>query len=179
MRQPAFRAVNKRRMKMTDPVTGNIRKTPRAFDTILWGGLTAGVLDAIDGVIAFGFQGMNPIQVLQYVASGALGSDAFNGGLSTAALGAALHFFIAFVVAGVYYSASRKLTTLYRKPALWGPAFGAAVYLFMNFVVLPFSAVAKTPFSLTLFLNGIFGHAIFVGFPIAWFAYRSASRARQ
>jgi len=146
---------------MTDPVTGNARSTPRAFDTILWGGLTAGVLDSIDAVIAFGFKGMNPIQVLQYVASGALGSDAFKGGLSTAALGAALHFFIAFVVAAVYYTASRKLTALYRNPAIWGPAFGA---------------VPKSPFSLALFLNGVFGHAIFVGFPIAWFAQRSASK---
>jgi len=32
---------------------------------IVWGGLIAGVLDAIDGVIAFGFKGLNPIQVLQ------------------------------------------------------------------------------------------------------------------
>jgi uncharacterized membrane protein YagU involved in acid resistance len=161
---------------MTDPVTGNARSTPRAFDTILWGGLTAGILDSIDAVIAFGFKGMNPIQVLQYVASGALGSDAFKGGLSTAALGAALHFFIAFVVAAVYYTASRKLPALYRNPAIWGPAFGAAVYLFMNFLVLPFSAVPKSSFSLALFLNGVFGHAIFVGFPIACFAQRSASK---
>jgi uncharacterized membrane protein YagU involved in acid resistance len=65
------------------------------------------------------------------------------------------------VVATVYYAASKKLTALYTKPALWSPAFGSAVYLFMNFLVLPFSAVAKTPFSLALFLNGIFGHAIF------------------
>ena len=86
------------------------------------------------------------------------------------------HFFIAFVVAAVYYTASRKLTALYRNTAIWGPAFGAAVYLFMNFLVLPFSAVPKSPFSLALFLNGVFGHAIFVGFPIAWFAQRSASK---
>jgi len=84
-----------------------------------WGGLTAGVLDSVDAVIAFGLKGMNPIQVLQYIASGALGSEAFKGGLATAALGAALHFFIAFVVAAVYYTASRKLTALYREPTIW------------------------------------------------------------
>ena len=121
-------------------------------------------------------EGMSPIQVLQYIASGALGSDAFKGGLATAALGAALHFFIAFVVAAVYYAASRKLAALYRDPTIWGPAFGAAVYLFMNFLVLLLSAVPKSPFSLPLFLNGVFGHAIFVGLPIAWFARRSASK---
>jgi uncharacterized membrane protein YagU involved in acid resistance len=161
---------------MTDPVTGNTQGMPRAIDTILWGGLTAGVLDSIDAVIAFGFKGMNPIHVLQYVASGALGSDAFKGGFSAAALGAALHFFIAFVVAAVYYAASRKMTALYRKPAIWGPAYGAAVYLCMNFLILPFSAVPKSPFSLALFLNGVFGHAMFVGFPIAWFAYQSTRK---
>src|SRR5712691_11672511 len=161
---------------MTDSGIGNTYKTPRGFDTILWGGLTAGVLDSIYAVIAFGLKGMNPLQVLQYVASGALGSDAFKGGLVTAALGAALHFFIALVVAAVYYAASWKLIALYRDPAIWGPTFGAAVYLFMNFLVLPLSAVPKTPFSLGLFLNGVFGHAILVGLPIAWFARWSASK---
>ena len=52
---------------------------------IFWGGLVAGILDAVDGVIAFGTQGLNPIQVLQYIASGALGQSAFQGGLATAA----------------------------------------------------------------------------------------------
>src|SRR5215472_1773924 len=61
---------------------------------IFWGGLVAGVLDAVDGVIAYGTQGLNPIQVLQYIASGALGQSAFEGGLATAALGAAFHFAI-------------------------------------------------------------------------------------
>jgi hypothetical protein len=41
---------------------------------IFWGGLIAGVLDAIDGVIAYGTQGLNPIQVLQFIASGARSS---------------------------------------------------------------------------------------------------------
>jgi hypothetical protein len=43
---------------------------PRAFDTIVWGGLVAGVLDSIDADVAFGLNGMNPIQVLQFIASG-------------------------------------------------------------------------------------------------------------
>ena len=63
---------------------------------ILWGGLVAGVLDATDGVVAFGLQGLNPIQVLQYIASGLLGKASFDGGLATAALGTLIHFFITF-----------------------------------------------------------------------------------
>lgn len=149
--------------------------TPRAFDTIVWGGLMAGTLDAVDGVAVFGLKGMNPVQVLQYIASGLLGIASFQGGLRTAGLGALLHYFIAFAVAAVYYIASLKLPALHARPLKWGLAYGVAVYLFMNYFVLPLSAVPKNPFSVALFLNGVIGHAIFVGFAIAWYAHRSAT----
>lgn len=144
------------------------------FDTIVWGGLVAGVLDAVDGVIAFAFNGFNPIQVLQYIASGALGAKAFQGGLATAALGAGFHFLIAFVAAAVYWAASLKMPALVRRHIPSGFAFGVAVYFFMNYLVLPMSNVPKTPFSLPMFLNGVIGHGLFVGLPIAWYAHRSA-----
>ncbi len=158
---------------MSNVIAGKEIGKPSAFDTIVWGGLAAGVLDSVDAVVAFGFKGMNPIQVLQYVASGLLGANSFRGGLATAALGTGLHFLIAFVVAAVYYAASLKLPALHRQAAAWGLLYGAAVYLFMNYFVLPLSAVPKSSFSLPLFLNGILGHAIFVGFTIASFAHRS------
>lgn len=147
---------------------------PRALNTIVWGGLLAGTLDAVDGVVAFGFKGMNPIQVLQYIASGLFGMASFQGGLKTAGLGALLHYFIAFVVAAVYYAASVKLPALHSHPVRWGLTYGVAVYLVMNYVVLPLSAVSRSPFSFALFLNGVIGHAFFVGFAIAWLAHRSA-----
>jgi hypothetical protein len=46
---------------------------PRAIDTIVYGGLVAGLLDVLDGVVIFVAQGRDPITWLQYVASGALG----------------------------------------------------------------------------------------------------------
>lgn len=144
---------------------------------ILWGGLAAGVLDAVDGAVAFGTQGLNPIQVLQYIASGCLGQRAFTGGLATAGLGALLHFFIAFVVAAVYVLACPRLPAIKPRPFLYGPLYGAGVYFFMNYLVLPLSAVAPSPFKFGLFLNGVIGHALFVGLPIAWFARRTASTA--
>lgn len=159
---------------MTDRNTSSATRKPSVFDTIVLGGLSAGTLDAVDGVVAFGFKGMNPIQVLQYIASGLLGVASFQGGLKTAALGAVLHYFIAFAVAAIYYGASLKLATLHIHPVKWGLTYGVAVYLVMNYFVLPLSAVPKSPFSAGLFLNGVIGHAIFVGFAIAWFAHRAA-----
>jgi uncharacterized membrane protein YagU involved in acid resistance len=165
------------RRKNVTPGEETILRLPRAFDTIVWGGLLAGVLDSVDAVIAFGLKGMNPIRVLQFVASGLLGTSAFQGGLKTAGLGALLHFFIAFVVAAAYYTASLKLPILFKKPLIVGFIYGAAVYLFMNYFVIPLSAVPKSPFSLPLFLNGIIGHGLFIGFVIAWFARRSSLKA--
>jgi len=154
-----------------NPVSTSVLTLPKA---ILWGGLVAGVLDAVDGVVAFGTKGLNPIQVLQYIASGLLGPSSFNGWLGTAALGTALHFFIAVVAAAVYVLASAWMPVLKSKAILFGLLFGAAVYFFMNYLVLPLSAVAHTPFSLGLFLNGVIGHAVFVGLPIAVYARRTA-----
>lgn len=140
---------------------------------ILWGGLVAGILDAVDGVIAFGTQGLNPLQVLQYIASGALGPSAFRGGLATAALGAVFHFIIAWVAAAVFVLAGRRIQVLRTRAVLFGLLYGAAVYFFMNYLVLPFSAVAASSFHFGLFLNGVIGHALFVGLPIALYARRT------
>lgn len=142
---------------------------------ILWGGLAAGLLDATDGVVAYYLHArLNPVQVLQYIASGALGPSAFQGGLTTAAVGAGLHFFIAFVVAAVYVGAARKLPPLHRNWIGFGLLFGAAVYLMMTYVVLPISAVAPSPFHIGMFLNGVLGHALFVGLPVAFYSRRTA-----
>src|SRR5690242_630472 len=129
---------------MTNHNLGSATAKPSAFGTIVFGGLLAGTLDAMDGVVAFGFKGMNPIQVLQYIASGLLGDGSFQGGLKTAALGGLLHYFIAFAVAAIYYAASLKLPALHLHPVKWGLTYGVAVYLAMNYVVLPLSAVAKS-----------------------------------
>jgi hypothetical protein len=55
---------------------------------------------------------------------------------------------------------------------LAGLLYGTAVYFFMNYLVLPLSAVAASTFHLGLFLNGVIGHALFVGLPISLFAPR-------
>ena len=148
------------------------------FYTVVLGGTVAGILDAIDAVIAFYLvAGFNPVQVYQFVASGMLGKAAFEGGLSTAVLGLILHFFIAFVVAAVYYAASLAIPALHRQAIIFGLLYGVAVYLTMNYLVLPLSSVPPSPFSLVLFLNGIIGHALFVGLPIALLAAYSARKA--
>ena len=82
------------------------------FDAILWGGLGAGVLDAVYAMSIWALRGVSPDRVWQGVASGLLGRASFQGGLRTAALGIAIHFFIALTAAAVYVTASRFLPLL-------------------------------------------------------------------
>lgn len=140
---------------------------------ILFGGLAAGVLDAADAMVAFKLVlGFDPIPIYQFVASGMLGPSAFQGGVTTALLGLAIHFLIAFTAAAVFVLVAKRVERLRSSFVPSGLAFGVAVWAFMNLFVIPLSKIPPSPFSLPLFLNGVIGHAVLVGLPIAYFAHR-------
>jgi len=128
--------------------------------------------------VVFSQEAKGVTQTLQYIASGLVGQDAFNGGYVTVALGVFFHFLIAFITAGVFYEASRMIPALFKRPLLWGPMFGVGVYVIMNYVVVPLTAAPKVPLTWGMLLNGILGHALLVGLPIAMLANRSARRQR-
>ena len=144
---------------------------------ILYAMLVVGVLDAADGVVFRGLQGQNPIQVLQYIASSLLGARAFSGGLGSAGLGLVLHFAVSLVVAAIYILASRRVAVLRTQWALLGLLYGAAVWAAMNLVLLPLTAVAHSPITTAALVNGVIGHALFVGLPSAFFAKKVAAAA--
>ena len=97
---------------------------------IFYGGLIAGILDAADGFVAYYFAaGLNPIQVLQFIASGFYGAAAFEKGIPGALVGLFAHFLIAFAVAAIYVGATRFLPMLSREPVMWGTIYGAAVFM--------------------------------------------------
>ena len=123
-------------------------------------------------IVIYAFRGVAPVRILQSVAAGLLGASAFTGGAKTAALGLALHFFIATTAAAVYFFASRVLPRLVRQPSLWGALYGIAVWAFMNFVVLPLSAAGQPPFNLEMALILVLVHVVCVGWPIAYAARR-------
>jgi len=148
---------------------------PRAIHAIGVGGFLVGLLDGADAVVfSYVAQGVAPETLFQYIASGLLGRESFNGGWRTAALGVACHFAIAFSAAAVYYAASLVWSALYRKPWICGPIYGIAVYLFMQHVVLPLSAVARRHVAHLVTANLLFSDIFFVGLPIALTARHSA-----
>jgi hypothetical protein len=144
----------------TRRVTNPVRQVVRA-------GLIAGSLDIAAAILIYGLRGVRPIRILQSVASGLLGVGAFQGGIPAAGLGLVLHFLIACVAAWVYYVASLRMQILVSRPLPLGAAYGVAVYIFMNFVVVPLSAAPKRPFALRMALLMLLVHVVCVGIPIA------------
>lgn len=135
---------------------------------ILWGGLIAGTLDICAAFLTAWFRGgVTPVRLLQYVASGLIGADAFQGGIKTALLGLALHFLIATVATAVFYFASRKFLFLVERPIQFGLIYGIAVYLFMNFVVVPLSLVRQGTTTVLGVTIGLLTIMFCVGLPIA------------
>jgi hypothetical protein len=109
-----------------------------------------------------------PIQrVWQSVASGLLGPRAFERGAATAALGLALHFMISFIIATLYVLAALRLPFLLEHPLLAGGLYGIAVFLVMNFIVLPLSRRPMRPFNLKFAATQLIIHIVIVGWSIA------------
>jgi hypothetical protein len=136
---------------------------------IIVGGLVAGTLDLTQACILFGWN------IPLAIAAGLLGPKAFHGGAATYMLGVLLHFFIALSFATVYYAASRRLIFLREYPLVCGLAFGAAVELMMNLVVLPLSALhARGPYELKDLILGLLVHMVVIGLPIAFSTWKFA-----
>ncbi len=141
---------------------------------ILIGGLIAGTLDILYAIGFSAWRGTPPQTLLQFVASGLLGPASFEGGSATAALGLLLHYLMMLLIAAIFYSLSRQLPFLLRKPIVWGPVFGFLVYWVMNLVVMQLSATPnKWRFIPISFATGILVHMFCIGFPIAWTAARA------
>jgi hypothetical protein len=65
---------------------------------------------------------------------------------------------------------SRFAPVLRQQTVIAGLLYGVAVYVVMNYAVIPLSATSRGPFVLPVFINGILIHALGVGLPSAWFA---------
>lgn len=146
------------------------REKPHALPTILTAGFACGVLDLTAAFVVWGLRAhVGPVRIMQSIASGLLGGDAYHDGVKTAILGVAIHFLIATSAAAVFYVASRMLTFLTSHAVISGFLYGITVHIFMSFVVIPLSAspMRNAPFSPTPFLIGTLIHMFCVGLPIA------------
>jgi len=160
------------------PVTA-APSSPKFFRAVVWGGLVAGALDMLEPIVFWHFyRGTPPIRIPQSIAAGLLGRQAaIDGGWKTAALGLALHFFIATSAALVYVMVSRRKEALIQHPVKYGLIYGLGVFAFMNFVVVPVSQGGAPTLVTPVLINNVLAHLFLIGLPIALLTRRYAGRA--
>ena len=148
---------------------------------VLIGGLIAGACDMTYALLWFaGVKHAPLMKIPQSVAGGLIGKPSFDGGLGTVALGLALHWLIALIWATIYvYAGRRFIPDLLRKPIPYGIAYGAWIYFFMNWVVLPLDAMHTKPHfePLDTWLTGLAIHLFGIGLAISLSAAKTAPRA--
>jgi hypothetical protein len=145
---------------------------PALWKVIAGATFLVGILDISDAFIFYGLRGVAPTRILQGIASGVLGRAAFGMGNHSALLGLFFHFFIAFSATTVFLLASRTLP-LASRPFLYGSLFGIALYIVMNYVVLPLSKIGPRPTPpLIPLINGVAALVFCIGIPLAFIARR-------
>jgi hypothetical protein len=143
-----------------------VRRFLRAgFATAIADGLFSSVLSAF-------FYGSTVTRLFQGVASTVLGKEALEGGLFTALVGIGLHVFVAFGWSAVFVFLvlrAPRVRAILESP--YGPAkvaavFGPLVWVAMSAIVIPI-LVHRPPNITPRWWVQFFGHAVFVGLPIA------------
>jgi len=142
-------------------------RRPFAFATLI-GGAIGGSLDLTYAIVISAMRGTPPLRLLQSVATGLLGSAAYEGGVPTAMLGFVLHFCMALLMAAAFYLLSRHWTWLVHRPVIAAVLYGAFLYPFMQFVVLPLSAYPhQFVFRPGFFALNLLVHMFLMALPIA------------
>src|SRR5215469_14021123 len=112
----------------------SLTMTSRTLTAILKGGLIAASVDIIAACLVN--QRSVPF-ILHTVAGGLIGDRSFAGGAPAAFLGLLLQEAMGIIIAAIYVLAAERWPTLRQRWIAWGVAYGAVIFLVMNYVVLP------------------------------------------
>jgi len=140
----------------------------RNVTAVLLAGIIAATCDMIFACTFNGIRsGVSPERVMQSIASGWLGMDAFNGGAAAAALGFVSHYGILIVAAALYFVALVRSQWMRSNPVLCGALFGVCIYAFMHLVVLPLSKAPAFKSSWVGMTSDFSMHVLVIGPAIA------------
>ncbi|HRQ38586.1 MAG TPA: hypothetical protein PLD25_11820 [Chloroflexota bacterium] len=145
--------------------------------TIVLGGMFIFIIQTIHMWIVYGLIQKTPFVVSwQYIASGALGMAAFEGGIATALLGVFFHLIISFVIAGVFILAADRIPLLRRHVIAGSLLYGFGVFIVMNMIVTPLSATPPLPApTLPWLIEAVIEHVLLVGLALGIIVQRNAN----
>jgi hypothetical protein len=145
--------------------------------TIVLGGMYIFIIQTIHMWIVPVLIQKNPfIAAWQYIASGALGMAAFEGGIATALLGVIFHLIISFVIAGVFILGAERIPLLRRNLIVGSLLYGFGVFIVMHMIVTPLSATPPLPApTLPWLFEAIIEHTLLVGLALGIIVQRNAN----
>ena len=109
------------------------------FASALTAGLIAGALDITAACIQACLKtSTTPLQVLKYVASGAVDPKTFSNDTMLAAVGLLVHFIIAISFTFFFFFLSKQIPSLVKYPIPIGIIYGVFVWGTMRFIILPY-----------------------------------------
>lgn len=131
---------------------------------VLLAGLIAGVFDITDNIVMNHYRQISPAQIFRFIASGLVGPRAAAQSAFAVPLGVVMHFALAVFWVGLFYLLARRFAVLARRPVLGGLAYGAVVWMIMNWIALPLSRVPHraTP-PLSIRIHGVLAVVICIG----------------
>jgi hypothetical protein len=133
--------------------------SPATFRAILTAGFIAGTIDIGAACV---INSVGPVVILKAIASGVLGPASFRGGAGVAALGLALQWLMSWIIAAIYILAATNRAIMRSRWIPSGLAYGAVVFVVMNYVVVPLSAVGHRPsFTATTFVGNLLAMFLF------------------
>ena len=141
--------------------------------TTLKAGLIVGSLDIIAACIQFFCKTQkNPIVVLNFIASGVFGKDAFTGGTKMAVFGLIFHYLIAIGFTLLFFILYPKIKLLIKNKLLLGVLYGLFIWIIMQFLIVPLSQAPELKISFQSASIAILILIVCIGIPLSWLAKR-------
>jgi len=136
---------------------------------VLLTGLLAGTLDILSAFAhAYLARGTTPDIILKFISSALMGSTAFTGGAGVAIMGLLIHYVIALSWTLVFFLIYPKFPFLWKSVVLTSILYGVFVWTMMTRIILPLSAIPKSPFNLTSAFIGAAIIVLMIGMPNAF-----------
>lgn len=147
-------------------------KPLKPFAALLILALMFGTLDIMDGMLFWGLSmDVGPADVLQGIASGLLGQDAYHGGLGTAALGALIQYCGFFCLLGFSRLLAARFPVFGESPMAFGLGYGLAGFFVIHYLILPMTAFhIVAGFYPGVFANALLAQTLSIGLPVAYLA---------
>ncbi|MBS1523278.1 MAG: DUF1440 domain-containing protein [Bacteroidetes bacterium] len=155
------------------------RRSKSKFVTVLQTCLLTGTLDAFAAILIS--YKIPPAVIFKFIASGWFGKEAMSGSTSMILWGLIFHYLIAAFFTVTLFFLYPRIVKILKNKYLIGIIYGLAIWVIMNYVVLPMTNIPKRHGHLELvsLLKGIAALIICIGIPVALIADHEMSKAPQ